>query len=144
VALGVVGAGAGGDGGGDCGAGGGGAATGAGAQPTSASRTRWNLGHNRRRVTARNYHTSGADMSPFEIAMLVCFGASWPLSIRKAIRTHEVQGKSRLFLAVVATGYACGILHKLCWSLDWVIVLYATNLAMVLTDLTLVYRYRRG
>ena len=83
-------------------------------------------------------------MSPFEIAMLICFGASWPFSIAKAVRTREVRGKSRFFLAIVAAGYAFGIVHKLGWSRDWVVVLYATNLTMVLLDLVLVYRYRRA
>lgn len=80
-------------------------------------------------------------MSIFEILMLVCFGLSWPISISKAIRTKRVEGKSPLFMAVICVGYLSGILHKLLFSLDWVIALYALNLTMVVTDLYLYYRY---
>lgn len=73
--------------------------------------------------------------------MLVCFGLSWPISIAKALRTKRVEGKSPLFMAVICLGYLSGILHKVLFSLDWVIVLYAINLVMVATDLFLYYRY---
>jgi hypothetical protein len=33
-------------------------------------------------------------MSVFEIAMLVCFGAAWPVSIYKSLKTRAVAGKS--------------------------------------------------
>ncbi|HOU15908.1 MAG TPA: hypothetical protein PKZ84_22615 [Anaerolineae bacterium] len=52
-----------------------------------------------------------------------------------------MEGKSPLFLAVICLGYLSGILHKLFFALDWVIVLYAINLVMVATDLFLYYRY---
>ncbi len=73
--------------------------------------------------------------------MLVCFGLSWPISIAKALRTRRVEGKSPLFMVVICVGYLSGILHKLLFSLDWVIVLYAINLLMVAMDLFLYYRY---
>jgi len=80
-------------------------------------------------------------VSVFEVMMLVCFGVSWPISIAKALRTKKVEGKSPVFMAVICLGYLSGILHKLLFSLDWVIVLYAINLVMVATDLFLYYRY---
>jgi hypothetical protein len=80
-------------------------------------------------------------MSLFEVAMLVCFGVSWPISIAKSVRTKIVSGKSPLFMAVLCLGYACGIIHKLLYSLDWVTGLYALNLVLVATDLTLYFRY---
>ena len=80
-------------------------------------------------------------MSVFEILMLVCFGLSWPISIAKAIRTKRVEGKSPVFMLVICLGYLSGILHKLFFALDWVIVLYAINLLMVAIDLILYYRY---
>ncbi len=83
-------------------------------------------------------------MSVFEIAMLACFGLSWPLSIRRAWRTRFVLGKSPFFIAVVALGYLFGILHKLLYSPDPVMVLYAANLVMVCTDLFLYFRYRHN
>lgn len=81
-------------------------------------------------------------MSPFEIGMLVCFGVSWPISIAKALRTRQVKGKSPVFMAIVAVGYVCGILHKLRVRYDLVILLYVFNLVMVCTDLALYLRYR--
>ncbi len=61
-------------------------------------------------------------MSPFEIVMLVCFGAAWPLSIYKSITSRAVAGKSLPFLFVILSGYAAGTLHKIFFSLDPVII----------------------
>jgi hypothetical protein len=80
-------------------------------------------------------------MSFFEVLMLVCFGISWPISIAEALRTRTVAGKSPAFLIIVIAGYASGIVHKLLYSRDWVIILYAVNLIMVVVDLALYYRY---
>lgn len=80
-------------------------------------------------------------MSVFEAAMLICFGLSWPVSILKSIRTRIVSGKSPLFMAVVCFGYAFGITHKLLYSMNWVIVLYALNLILVMIDLTLYFKF---
>jgi len=81
-------------------------------------------------------------MSIFEITMLVCFGISWPISIIKALRTKVVAGKSPLFLSIVMAGYASGIAHKMLFSRDWVIFLYALNLLLVGTDLMLYFLFR--
>jgi hypothetical protein len=80
-------------------------------------------------------------MSIFEAVMLTCFGVSWPVSIAKSLRTKIVTGKSPLFMIIVCAGYLSGIIHKLLFSLDWVIVLYAINLILVATDLSLYYIY---
>lgn len=79
--------------------------------------------------------------SPFEIAMLVCFGASWPVSLRKTIMTRTRKGKSRFFLLLVFVGYVAGVLHKMVYNLDWVVYLYALNGVMVLADLLLCHFY---
>ena len=71
-------------------------------------------------------------MSPYEIAMLVLFGVSWPISIDKALRTKKVEGKSPLFMSLVCIGYLCGILHKSTVAFDCVTALYALNLMMIL------------
>jgi hypothetical protein len=75
--------------------------------------------------------------------MLICFGISWPVSILKAIRTRVVKGKSPLFMAIVCTGYLSGIIHKLLFSQDWLVTLYALNFLMVATDLFLYFHYSR-
>jgi hypothetical protein len=82
-------------------------------------------------------------MSVFEAGMLVCFGISWPISIAKTLRTRLVAGKSRVFMAIVMAGYLCGIVHKLLYSRDWVIFLYALNLVMVALDLVLYLKFHR-
>jgi len=81
-------------------------------------------------------------MSIFEIIMLICFGAAWPFSIYKSIKTREIGGKSLIFLVVVFSGYISGICHKLLFSFDWVIFLYILNATMVLTDIVLYLRNR--
>ncbi len=82
-------------------------------------------------------------MSPFEALMLVCFGLSWPISIFKSLRTRKVAGKSPGFMIVVIIGYLSGVVHKVLFSMDWVIYLYALNMIMVATDLFLYFRYTR-
>jgi hypothetical protein len=82
-------------------------------------------------------------MSIFEVFMLVCFGVSWPISIAKTLRTRVVAGKSALFMGIVMLGYLSGIIHKLLFSRDWVIALYALNLLMVAVDMALYFRFSR-
>ncbi len=80
-------------------------------------------------------------MSVFEAAMLICFGISWPISIAKSLRTKVVVGKSPLFMEILCVGYACGVVHKLLYSMDWIIFLYMLNLCLVAFDLFLYFRY---
>ena len=82
-------------------------------------------------------------MSVFEILMLVCFGAAWPVSIHKSIVSKSIKGKSVVFLYVITFGYSMGIVHKLLYHYDIVIFLYILNLLMVLTDLALYYRNKK-
>ena len=81
-------------------------------------------------------------MSPFEILMLVCFGAAWPFSIYRSIKSRQVAGKSLVFLFVVLLGYLAGMVHKLFYAFDYVIILYALNATMVLIDILLYLRNR--
>lgn len=85
---------------------------------------------------------SRADMSVFEITMLVCFGSAWPFSIYRSWKSRAVAGKSLTFLVVILTGYAAGTLHKVFYSFDYVIILYICNFLMVLTDILLYLRNR--
>ena len=80
-------------------------------------------------------------MSIYEAIMIICFGVSWPVSIAKAIRTHKVEGKSPLFMAIVWLGYASGVIHKALYSFDWVTALYVLNMALVAVDLFLYFKY---
>jgi len=81
-------------------------------------------------------------VSVFEITMLVCFGAAWPVSIYKSLRTRAVAGKSLFFLIIVFVGYMAGILHKLIFHYDLVIFLYGLNALMVGIDIVLYLRNR--
>ena len=82
-------------------------------------------------------------MSVFEIGMLVCFGAAWPLNIYKSLTSRTAKGRSLVFQYVVMLGYVCGIIHKLLHSNDIVLYLYILNLVMIATDTVLVLRNRR-
>jgi len=80
-------------------------------------------------------------MSFFEATMLICFGISWPISIAKSLRTRTVIGKSPRFMAIVCIGYMSGCIHKLLYSLDWILILYAANMVMVAIDLVLYFKF---
>jgi hypothetical protein len=81
-------------------------------------------------------------MSIFEITMLVCFGAAWPVSIYKSLKSRQVAGKSLFFLVIVLVGYGAGVLHKLVYHFDAVIYLYLLNALMVAFDIVLYLRNR--
>lgn len=83
------------------------------------------------------------NISVFETGMLICFGLAWPLSIIKSIRSKSTKGKSLFFLYVILIGYISGILHKLIYSQDLVLILYVINFLMVLADIMLYYKNRR-
>jgi hypothetical protein len=82
-------------------------------------------------------------MSIFEIIMLLCFGAAWPLSIYKSYVSRRTNGKSVLFLVIIMAGYVSGIIHKLIYSYDIVIYLYMLNAVMVSIDIILFFRNRK-
>jgi hypothetical protein len=82
-------------------------------------------------------------MSIFEILMLLCFGAAWPLNIYKSLVTKQTAGKSVVFLFVVMAGYVAGIVHKVLNSFDLVAYLHLLNLLMVGFDTVLYFRNKR-
>lgn len=85
------------------------------------------------------------------IIMLICFGAAWPLSIYKVLKTRIAHGKSLFFAWVILLGYICGAAQGLIRNLTadhndilaiLTTALFIINTFMVLIDLTLTYRYR--
>ena len=84
--------------------------------------------------------------SVFEAVMLLCFAASWPFSILKAIRTKVVAGKSPMFMGIIEAGYVAGILFKLTapGPTDPTVWLYVLNLLIIGTDLFLYFLYRKN
>jgi hypothetical protein len=83
-------------------------------------------------------------MSIFEIVMLLCFGAAWPVSIYKSYKSKKTEGKSVMFLFIIFIGYISGILHKLLYSYDKVIILYIFNSILVSIDIALFYNNKKA
>ena len=82
-------------------------------------------------------------MSVFEILMLVSFGFAWPTNIYKSLKSKSIKGKSVSFLYIILLGYVMGILHKIFYNFDFVIIFYIINFIMVFVDLMLYYRNKR-
>lgn len=82
-------------------------------------------------------------MSIFEVIMLLCFGAAWPVSIYKSYTSRINSGKSIWFLIIILIGYFSGIIHKVYYSFDYVIILYILNGIMVFIDIMLYYRNQK-
>ena len=88
----------------------------------------------------------------FEALMLLAFGCSWPASIAKSLRTRFVRGKSPAFMVIVLGDYLCGIVHKLLNPpgpdagvlAACVLWLYVLDMALVGTDLTLYFLFRKN
>jgi len=78
-----------------------------------------------------------------EVIMLVCFGASWPVSVYKSWTSRSTKGKSLLFLLLIDTGYIVGLTGKLIFSPSYVIAVYCINILFVTTDIVLFFRNRR-
>ena len=47
-----------------------------------------------------------------EALMILCFGLSWPISIRKSWTSRTAKGKSLLFEIFLLVGYIFGIVRK--------------------------------
>jgi hypothetical protein len=82
-------------------------------------------------------------MSIFEALMIICFGLSWPFSIWKAYRTKRNGSKSVVFLWLIGLGYLAGIIHKIFYNYDLVILLYILNATMVFIDISLFYHNQK-
>ena len=85
-----------------------------------------------------------------EIAMILLFGASWPMNVMKSYKARSAKGKSITFLILIFVGYIAGIASKFCnatymasFSSKWyVLVFYFINITMVGTDIVLYIRNR--
>jgi hypothetical protein len=83
------------------------------------------------------------DLSIFEMIMLLCFGSAWPFSIYRSWTSRSNKGKSLFFLVIVLVGYVSGCVHKLLYSFDGVVYLYAANGIMVSVDMVIYARNQR-
>ena len=67
-----------------------------------------------------------------EIAMLICFGFSWPLNVIKAYKAKTTKGTSLPFIILIITGYVAGITAKILTNqINYVLIAYILNLAIV-------------
>lgn len=77
----------------------------------------------------------------FESMMVISFGISWPLSIRKSFISKTTKGKSLLFICFILMGYAFGITSKLLQAnINYVLIFYVINFVMVAIDVALYFR----
>lgn len=89
-------------------------------------------------------------MSEFlEAAMIVCFGASWPLNIRKLYRAKTAAGTSVMFYFFIWIGYIFGLLSKAIKAHNglptpgYVWFFYILNTVMVSFGILLYFHNRR-
>lgn len=78
-----------------------------------------------------------------EIAMMICFGCSWPNNIKTTLKNRSAKGKSLAFLLLIDVGYLCGIFGKLfSGNVVWYIfAMYILNFSMVTTDIILYFYF---
>ena len=88
-----------------------------------------------------------------EALMILCFGLSWPISIRKSWISRTAKGKSLFFEFFIWIGYVFGSARKvILWmeagsagtSLDWLFYLgwffYILNIVEISIDMALYFR----
>ncbi len=89
-----------------------------------------------------------------EALMILCFGLSWPISIRKSWVSRTAKGKSLLFEFFIWVGYVFGIIRKfMLWNaaagapLGWLFYLswffYVLNILEITIDMLLWLRNTR-
>lgn len=86
-----------------------------------------------------------------EIAMILAFGASWPMNVIKSYKARSAKGKSISFLILIFVGYIAGIASKFTneaymasFAQKWyVLVFYFINIMMVGADILLYVRNKR-
>ena len=83
-------------------------------------------------------------MSPLlETLMLVCFGLSWPINVMKALKARSAKSMSLPFILLIISGYIAGIGAKiLSHQINYVLVVYFINLAIVTVNLLVYFRNR--
>ncbi len=86
-----------------------------------------------------------------EALMILCFGLSWPISIRKSWISRTAKGKSLLFEVFIWVGYIFGITRKvMLWQmadgaalgfLFWLgAFFYVFNMVAITIDMLLYFR----
>lgn len=86
-----------------------------------------------------------------EIIMLICFGISWPINLRKAFVSRSTKGISLIFYFMIIIGYIAGIAAKLLnesymasiTSKWYVLFFYFLNLFVVSLNVAVYFRNKR-
>ena len=82
--------------------------------------------------------------SLLETIMLVCFGLSWPINVMKAIKARTAKNMSLPFILLIISGYIAGITAKIMTGqINYVLIVYFVNLAIVTVNLAVYFRNRR-
>ena len=83
------------------------------------------------------------NISVYELFFFIFIACAWPISIMRMLRNKSTKGKSLFFSGIVLLGYAFGIIHKILYSPDLVILIYFLDFALVAADI-IVFLYVRG
>lgn len=79
-----------------------------------------------------------------EMAMLLCFGCSWPMSVYKNAKAKTARSMSLQFILLIILGYVAGIAAKLyTHTFNYVLAVYVLNLIIVSADLAVYFINRR-
>ena len=79
-----------------------------------------------------------------EVIMLLCFGASWPINLSKAVRARTAKGTSLPFFLLIEFGYFCGIAAKIISGrVNYVLFFYVLNILVVGANIAVYFRNRR-
>ncbi|NLY81238.1 MAG: hypothetical protein GX078_00475 [Clostridiales bacterium] len=77
----------------------------------------------------------------FETAMLLCFGASWPLALFKNYKSGTATGMSLPFLLLITLGYIFGLTAKVASdNYTYVFWVYIFNLSLLVLNLMVYVR----
>lgn len=75
-----------------------------------------------------------------EAIMLVCFGASWPISVYKNYKAATAKSTSLPFILLIILGYSAGITAKTVnGRFNYVFAVYIVNLIFVLLNLAVYF-----
>ncbi|MBQ8687412.1 MAG: hypothetical protein IJ512_02535 [Ruminococcus sp.] len=76
-----------------------------------------------------------------EAVMMICFGFSWPMNLVKNYQSRTAKSMSLPFILLLIAGYTAGIVAKvMLGQMNWVLVIYLINLAMILMNLCVYFR----
>lgn len=88
-----------------------------------------------------------------EALMILCFGLSWPISIRKSWISRTAKGKSLFFEVFLLIGYIFGITRKIilfanpATDTNWIFFLswffYVLNFVEISIDVALYFRNKK-